>query len=116
MKRLHTNKPSRFQQTIALFLALIVLAISGGTTLTHTDDLGFARAHVGTSTVSHTVAATADTCPACQWENSLFSTQVPAVPLPLPVLTPLPVLSARFQARYSDPFDHTSPRAPPHIS
>lgn len=114
VNRLHTGRPARFLRAITLFLALIVLGISGGTTLAHSDELGFARVHAGRNSVSHAVPVAADTCVACQWENSLFSTPVPAVPLPLPVLTPLPVLSVRARPQVPDPFDHTSPRAPPH--
>lgn len=117
VNRLHTGRPARFLRTAALFLALIVFGISGGTTLTHSDELGFARVHAGRSAVSHTtLVPAADTCIACQWENALFSPLVPAVPLPLPVLTSLPVLSARLRTQVSDPFDHTSPRAPPPVS
>ena len=102
---------------MALLLALIVLGLSGGTTLLHTDELGLARVHAGQSAVTHAAPVqTADNCPACQWENALFSPQVPAVPLPLPVLTPLPVLLSRVRVQVSDPFDHTSPRAPPRVS
>ena len=111
--RLHTHRPTRFRQLTALFLALVILGISGGTTLTHTDEIGFVRVHAGASAVSHAVPVAADTCAACQWENALFSPLVPAVPLPLPILTPLPVLSSRVRTQVSDPFDHTSPRAPP---
>ncbi len=100
----------------ALFLVLIVLGISGGMTLAHSDDLGFARFHAGTAAVSHAVPVAVDACIACQWENALFSPLVPAVPLPLPTLTPLPVLSVRVRTQVSDPFDHKAPRAPPHVS
>ncbi len=113
VNRLHTGRPTRFLRATALFLALLVLGISGGTTLTHTDDFGFVRVHAGASTVSHAVPVAPDTCVACQWENSLFSPLVPAVPLPVPILTPLPVLCTRFATCTADPFDHTSPRAPP---
>ena len=85
-------------------------------TLAHSDDLGLVRFHAGTAVISHAVPVAVDTCIACQWENALFSPLVPAVPLPLPTLTPLPVLSARVRTQVSDPFDHTSPRAPPHAS
>lgn len=98
----------------ALFLALLVLGISGGTTLTHSDELGLWRIHAGASAIAHAAPPlTADTCIACQWENSLFSLQVPAVPLPVPVFTLLPVLSAGVRTQFGTPFDHTSPRAPP---
>jgi len=98
-------------------LALIFLGISGGTTLTHTEDDGFSlRIHAGASTISHGTAVSADQCAACQWENSVFSPQVPAVPLPCPSFTPLPLLSASTQTRFPLPFDHTSPRAPPRVS
>ena len=117
VNRFRTGRPARYLRATALFLALIVLGISGGTTLDHSDEMGFARVHAGRSAVSHAAPVqTADACPACQWENSLFSPLVPAVPLPLPTLTPLPVLSARIRTQVSDPFDHTSPRAPPHAS
>ena len=98
-------------------MALIFLGISGGTTLNHTEDLGILRhVHAGASTLSHGGGNAADSCSACQWENSLFSPQVPAVPLLLPVLVSLPVLSANVQTRRPHPFDHTSPRAPPRVS
>lgn len=116
VNRLHTGRPARFLRMAALFLALIILGISGGTTLDHSDEMGFARICAGRNTVSHAVPVAADTCIACQWENSLFSPLVPAVPLPLPTLTPLSVLSARARTQFSNPFDHTSPRAPPHVS
>ena len=117
VNRLHTGKPARFLRTAALLLALLVLGISGGTTLLHTEELNFARIHAGRSAVVHAASApAADACTACQWENALFSPQVPAVPLPLPVLTPLPMLSARIQTQVSNPFDHTSPRAPPRVA
>ncbi len=82
----------------------------------HTESLGLARVHAGISAVSHAAPVTADVCLACQWENALFSPLVPAVPLPLPTLTPLAALSARVRTQVSDPFDHTSPRAPPHAA
>jgi|GEM_PF-2240109 len=83
-------------------------------TLTHSDYLGLGRVYAGASSVTHAAPVrAADTCAACQWENSLFTSQVPAVPLPMPVFTRLPTLSVRFQTRCVDPFDHTSPRAPP---
>ena len=85
-------------------------------TLAHTDDLGLVRVHAGPATVSHAVPMAADSCIACQWENILFSPLVPSVPLPLPTLAPLPVFSARTRTQISNPFDHTSPRAPPHVS
>lgn len=114
--RFRTGRPARYLRATALFLALIVLGISGGMTLAHTDDLGFARFPAGSAAVSHAVPMAVDSCIACQWENALFSPLVPAVPLPLPILTPLPALSARVRTQVSDPFDHTSPRAPPHAS
>ena len=102
-------------KTAALFLALVVLGISGGTTLDHSDEMGFARVCVGRNAVSHAAPAqAADTCLACQWENSLFSPLVPAVPLPLPTLMPLPVLSARLRTQAPSPFDYKASRAPPH--
>ena len=116
VNRFRTGKPARYLRATALFLALIVLGISGGMTLAHSDDLGFARFHAGATTISHAVPVAPDSCIACQWENALFSPLVPAVPLPLPTLTPLPVLSVRTRTQVSDPFDHTSPRAPPHFS
>lgn len=116
VNRLYATKPTRFLRAAALFLALIVLGISGGTTLTHTDDLGFARSHAGAGTISHAIPVAADSCIACQWENARFSPQVPGVPLPLPTLISLSVLSAHIRTQVSDPFDHTSPRAPPHAS
>ncbi len=116
VNRFRTGRPARFLRATALFLALIVLGISGGMTLAHTDDLGLVRLHAGAAAVSHAVPVAADTCIACQWENALFSPLVPAVPLPLSMLTPLPVLSAPTRTQVSDPFDHTSPRAPPHAS
>lgn len=117
VNRLHTGRPARLLRAAALFLALIVLGISGGTTLDHSDEMGFARVHAGPSAVTHAAPVqTADTCLACQWENALFSPLVPAVPLPLPTLTPLSVLSFPARTQVCDPFDHTSPRAPPHAS
>ncbi len=98
-------------------MALIFLSISGGTTLTHTEDGVFmVRGHAGASALTHGTAASADSCAACQWENSVFSPQVPAVPLPAPRFTALPVLTASAQTRFPHPFDHTSPRAPPRVS
>jgi hypothetical protein len=98
-------------------MALICLGVSGGTTLVHTDDIGsMLQFHAGTSTVTQGgVVAAPDFCLACEWENTLFSPQVPVVPIVHPILTLLPVLRAEVQTRYPDPFDHTSSRAPPRI-
>ncbi len=119
VNRLPTSRPTMFLRRTALILALIFLGISGGTTLTHTDDDMFClvRVHAGTSAVTHSAAAAGpDSCAACQWENSVFSPQVPAVPLPAPRFVSLPVLAVAAQTRLPHPFDHTSPRAPPHVS
>jgi hypothetical protein len=99
-------------------LALICLGISGGTTLIHTDDAdSLLRFHAGTSRVSHADSMGGpDVCLACEWENSVFNPQVPAIPLLPPVFTPLPLLSANAQTRFPYPFEHTSPRAPPRVS
>lgn len=113
VNRVHTSRPTRFLRAAALFLALIVLGISSGTTLTHTGDLGITHCRAGAQTLAHAVPQGADTCMACQWENSLFSLQVPAVPLPIPVFTLLPVLTAGVRTQFGTPFDHTLPRAPP---
>ncbi len=118
VNRLHTSRPHGFLRKTALIMALIFLGISGGTTLNHTEDLGILlRVHAGASTITHGAAGgVPDTCSACQWENSLFSPQVPAIPLSLPVFAALPVLAASVQTRRPHPFDHTSPRAPPRVS
>ncbi len=117
VNRLRTGRPARFLRATALLFALIVLGISGGTTLAHSDEMGFARGHAGPSAVTHAAPVqAADTCLACQWENALFSPLVPAVPLPLPTLTPLSLLLVHIRTQVPDPFDHTSPRAPPHVS
>lgn len=117
VNRRQTTRPQIFFRRTALFIALIFLSISGGTTLTHTEDSVFSvRVHAGASLLTHGAAAAADSCAACQWENSVFSPQVPALPLPVPVFAPLPVLSSSVQTRFPHPFDHTSPRAPPRVS
>ncbi len=117
VNRLHTSGPQTLLRKTALILALIFLSISGGTTLTHTEDGVFSvRVHAGASLLTHHAAAGGDSCAACQWENSVFSTQVPAVPLLLPEFVSLPVLAASSQTRFPHPFDHTSPRAPPRVS
>jgi len=99
----------------ALFLAQICLGISGGVTLNHTDDLASVlRFHAGSSVVSHALADAAPvSCLACQWENSLFSPQVPAVSVACLPLIRLPMLCPVSRTRFPHPFDHTSPRAPP---
>ncbi len=117
VNRMHTRRPGQFVRTAALFLALIVCGISGGTTLFHTEELlpAHARAAHGLArlTAPAVAAPAADACPACQWENALFRSPVPAVPLPAPVFFSLPLFSASVQTRTCDPFDHTAPRAPP---
>lgn len=118
VKPLRTSKFRRYLRATALILALICLGVSGGTTLLHTEDLGPLRLlHAGASTDSHAAAAAApDTCLACQWENSLFSPQVPTAPIVFVPLMRLPVLSCSAAAHSPSPFHHTSPRAPPRLA
>ncbi len=118
VNRPHTGRPQTLLRKTALILALIFLSISGGTTLNHTEDGIFSmRVHAGASALTHgAAAASADSCAACQWENSVFSPQVPAVLLPAPMLVSLPVLAASVQTRFPHLFDHTSPRAPPRVA
>ena len=117
VNRQPTSRPQFFLRGTALILALIFLNISGVTTLTHTDDVSFVmRVHAGANAVSHSIPSGPDFCAACQWENSLFSPHVPAVLLPVPVFVSLSMLAAAQATRFPDPFDHTSPRAPPHAS
>ena len=99
-------------------MALICLGVSGGTTLVHTDDVGgLLRFHAGASAVTHGGSVSGpDFCLACEWENTLFSPQVPAVPIIHPALTLLPVLRAGIQTRFPDPFDHKASRAPPCVA
>jgi len=100
---------------VALFLALICLGISGGTTLVHTDDLGSLRTfRAGRSVLTHAApSAAGDTCLACQWEASACDPQLPAVPIVRPGFVLMPLLKARFETVAPPPFVHTSPRAPP---
>ena len=119
VNRLHLSRPQMFLRRTALLLALIFLSISGGTTLTHTEDnvFGSVRVHAGASVLAHSVsAAGADFCAACQWESSVFSPQAPSVALPAPMFVVLPTLVAGPQVQFPHPFDHTSPRAPPRVS
>ena len=117
VNRRHTSRPQTLLRRTALILALIFLSISGGTTLTHTEDGVFSvRVHAGASLLTHGAPVGADSCAACQWENSVFSPQVPAIALPAPCTVSLPVLLADAQTRFPHPFDHTSPRAPPRVS
>ena len=119
VNRLQTSSPQTFLRRTALLLALIFLSISGGTTLTHTEDNVFSlvRVHAGASALTHgATAAGTDFCAACQWESSVFTPQVPVVALPAPVFVVLPVLAVNPQTRFPHPFDHTSPRAPPRVS
>lgn len=100
---------------MALFLALICLGISGGTTLLHTEDLGSLRPfHAGRSALTHAVPdAGTDTCLACQWEASAYDPQLPAVPAARPCFVLMPLTAPRFETVAPPPFIHTSPRAPP---
>ena len=116
VNRLQTSRPQTFLRRTALLMALIFLSISGGTTLTHTeDDVFLGRIHAGASLLTHGAAVGPDNCAACQWENSVFSPQVSAVPLPAPVFVSLPTLASSPQTQFPHPFDHTSPRAPPRV-
>ena len=115
VNRLHTSRLQRFFRKTALIMALICLGVSSGTTLVHTDDVApMLQFHAGASAVTHGGSVSApDFCLACEWENTLFSPQVPAVPIIRPALTLLPVLRAGIQSHCPDPFDHTASRAPP---
>lgn len=116
VKRLRTNWLHKVNRATALLLACACLWVSGGATLSHTEDVAsFLTFHSGRALLSHAAGLNAadDGCRACQWENAAFDLHLPSIPLLIPVFVRVALPPVLPEAHSQRPFDHTSPRAPP---
>ena len=100
---------------VALLLACLFLWLSGGATLSHTDDLAALRAFAaGADAVRHVAPAPpAAPCAACQWEQTVPTLYAPADAVVRSPQTRTRTADAVRDALHLRPFDHVGLRAPP---